>query len=295
MERKLGTTYKKFASVRDGHKILLRKLKETLRDEVGNMLKQNDMLFPPFDPFKVSKIGNAEIEMVYADRAEIGSDGSIETCDNGFLVKIDKTLAERPSGKYRLRSTMAHELMHTFFYDVSRFPPIKMGYRVQSRKQLMMEEELCYYLAREFLIPSFFIFDLLKKEKSLHAPTVANMKYLQSTFVVSSDIIAYRIISDLSMWNAMFIKFVQTGSVFKSKTKLKNKSNRLFKKIKIPALVPLKSSISWVKLLSDHILRTANVGRLEEIISLDKQLVALESLVETRNPLSIISVIYQVD
>lgn len=295
MARKLGTTYEKFRFARDGTKILLKKLKEVLRADVEAMLKQNDQSSPPFDPFKIQKIGNAKINVMYTSRAEIGAEGSLEVSGEDFLIKIDKTLAEEPRSRFRLRSTMAHELMHIFFYETKTLPPAKRGYVVRSRRHYLMEEELCYFLAREFLLPTFSVLELMAKKKSLQTPSLGNVEFLKSTFVVSSDILAYRMISDLSLWDAIFAKFMQTGQMYRSKTKLKNQSNPTYKKIRIPKYVPSDSSATWPSLLSNHIANAAKLGRLEEIVRLDGHLLAIESMVETQNPVCIITIAYEVE
>jgi len=286
MIRRLGKTCKLGVS-RCIDRRLFKRLKKDLTMEVNDLLIRQGLTYPPFDPFRIQKIGNAKIEVIYVSRAEIGADGCLEACDDGFLVKIDKALV-----RVRQRSTMAHELAHTFFYDVMRMPPTKMAGRAKSRKHFMMEEELCFCLAREFLIPKFSILDLLSKRKSLRSPSVTNVEFLKSTYVASSDIVAYRMVSDLHLWNCVFVKSLKDGAVFKFKTRLKNKGSRFYRKIKIPPYIPFGSSKMWHRFLQ-HILKTVASGRFEEILDLKGENLVLESSVESRNPISVMTLIYK--
>ena len=294
MNKKLGATFHRFVLAKNGNKILMRKLKEVLSIEIRTMLERSGMTTPPFDPFSIKMVGKAKIHVEFVSGKKIRGDGVMEICSDGFLIKIDDNL-KRQLARHRLRSTMAHELMHTFFYDVKRLPPAKLGHISQSRKHFLMEEELCHFLAREFLVPTFPLLDLIAQKKSLKAPSIRNMEFLKRTFVVSSDIMAYRIISDLTIWNAMFIKFVKERNYFRAKTRLKNKINRSYKKVKLPTHVPLEFSTAWAILLSNHVQNAANLGRIEELFRLNGQMLALESLVETQNPVSIMTLIYEID
>jgi len=290
---KLGSEYAGPSSITDRSSVL-RRLKHVMIAEIDTLRKQNKLFQPPFDPLKVQKVGKAVIEIEYAPRSDVGGDGSLKPVDKGFLIKIDETLFHRKTPQYRLRSTVAHELMHALFYDTSRIPPRKLGLAIRSRKHFFMEEELCYYLAREFLVPNSLIHELMNKDASLQSPSLRNIDFLKSTYFVSSDIIAYKMIADLLLWNAIFIKFVKENSFYRSRTKLKNKKNPLYRKIKIPYYIPQNdTSEEWLRLLSEHVSNAARNGEFLELISILSHRLALESKIETKNPLSVITIVYE--
>lgn len=294
IEELISKKLDKQSGISTSKKGILKKLKEVLATEVEILLKKNQMFTPPFDPFRIKELGNAKIIVEYAHRNDIGADGCLQATDEGFLIKIDQELTEKSRHRHRLRSTMAHELMHTFFYDISRLPPAKLGQSRLSREQFLIEEELCYYLAREFLVPTFSILDLLSEDRSIRFPSLKNIDLLKTRFIVSSDIVAYRMIADLSVWNAIFIKFIQEGTMFRSKTKLKNKSNRLYRKTKIPDYVPQSDpSDKWLRLLSDNVANAREKERFEELIVLNGHRIALESKIETGDPVCIITIAYE--
>jgi Zn-dependent peptidase ImmA (M78 family) len=271
-----------------------KKLRQTLSIDVEDLLKKNMMASPPFEPSKVHKIGHATIEFEYVPRNEIGADGCIQATSKGFLLKVDQTLVEKAKHKHRLRSTATHELMHTFFYDTTVLPPIKLGLGDVSREHFLMEEELCHYLTRVFLMPTFSVLDLVSKDKSIGFPSVRNIGRLKSIFVISSEIVAYRMITDLSIWNSVFVKLVQEGTLFRSKTRLKNKTNRLYRKMTLPKYIPEREPRNeWLRRFSNHILKTVEERQFEELMPLGGSIIALESKIETVDPLSIVTLAYE--
>jgi len=285
MERKLGSSHTIFAFGAKSNKALMKELKRALTLDVTNLRLQHEMSTPPFDPSKISKVGNARVKFIHLPKAEVGGEGSLEVSPEGFVIRIDETL-----GRFRLRSTMAHELMHTLFYDVTKMPPTRLGHAIPTRKHRFMEEELCYYLAREFLVPAFSIHALITNKRALRIPSVANIDLLKSIYVVSSDILAYRMISDLAVWEAIFIKFVKEESVYRSVTQIKSRLNPLFRKLKIPSHVPQDSRDKVSDLLSKAVVQSAGLGQFKDTFEMDSHILRLESKIDSTHPLSVITV-----
>jgi hypothetical protein len=270
----------------------LNELRNILDSEIELLWKRNHMLKPPFEPQVIRKVGGAKINYDYLPRSQVGADGSLEATSQGFLIKIDENLVEK-SNQFRLRSTLAHELMHIFFYDGNVLPPKKFG-NDASRESFLMEEGMCYYLTREFLMPKFSIRQLLSIDKSKSTPSVENLDFLKSGYVVSSDIVAYRMIIDLGIWDCLFIKFIQEGDIFRSKTQLKSKRNRFYGRMKIPRYLPSqKTTCEWLEKLYNHLICTKRNQRFQELVRLENHLIALESEVEASHPFSIATISYE--
>lgn len=264
---------------------ILKRLKSALCSDLEIILQQSSNTSQPVDPFRVRKIGKAEVTVVYVPRMEISAEGSVEANSSGFLIRIDERLL---SHEVRLRSTMTHELMHTFFYDVEQLPPRRLGDQSVTRKEFIMMEELCYYLSRQFLVPTTSLKNLMSKMKHLQTPSMRNLSYLKSTYDVSSEIIGYRVITDLTIWDTMFVKFKGWGSSFRWSTILKYGPNKLYDGFHTPRLLPTNSLDPWKNQISNHILNVVEHGEFQEIISIKKRkeerYVALESvLVERTN------------
>jgi Zn-dependent peptidase ImmA (M78 family) len=288
MATKLREDYEGLSTLRNRSKILMKKLKNRLVVEVVNMIKGSGARSPPYDPFSIRQVGEANVKVIYTDRSEIGADGSIDVSDEGFFVRIDRNLLRNMT---RLRSTMAHELMHTMFYDVQRLPPVKVGLHEPSRRDFLMEEELCYYLARQFLIPDFSLTESISKENKLKIPSLTNLQMLEDTYKASSDLVAFRLISDLALWNAIFIKSVKTNSLYRTRV-MKNKQNKFYKRIQTPKLIPSSRTV-WSDYLSRHIADVTKTGQFEEIVNFKGKRIALESRIEAEMPLTIVTLAYE--
>jgi Zn-dependent peptidase ImmA (M78 family) len=286
MSKKLREDYDAYLSLRNRNQVLMKKLKRCLASEVAKMIRGTGVCSPPYDPFSITQVGKATIRVIYDTRSEIGADGSIDASDEGFIIRIDRRLLK---SKFRLRSTMAHELMHTVFYDAQQLPPMKVGVREPSRKDFFMEEELCYYLARQFLMPDFSLLDLMQKEDGLRTPSLTNLQALKDKYVVSSDLVAFRLIKDLAVWDVLFIKSIKTDSLFRTAV-MKSKGNKFYKKIQTPKLIPSSRTV-WADSFSKHINEVTRTGPLKEIVNLSSKEVALESRIEARTPLSIVTLV----
>lgn len=272
---------------------IINKLRKTLDNKIENLLKENKMLTPPFDPRRIKKIGHAAIDVRVLHRSTVGADGSLEATNEGFLLSIAENLVKEDKYIRRLRSTMVHELMHTFFYDTTSLPPIKLGQGKATRKDFLMEEELCCYLTREFLMPKFVILDKARIFAKT-TPSLKNIELLKSLFNVSSDIVAYRMIIDLSLWDGIFIKSMKEGNLFKVVTRLKSKLNPFYQKTKIPRYIPERDPRSkWIIELTEHIQNTLKNEELQELITVENKTIALESRIETREPLCIETIAYE--
>ncbi len=270
------------------------KLRKIMDNEIELLLKDNEMLMPPFDPRKIGKIGSARIDIKTASRSLVGADGSLKPTHTGFLLSIDQDLTKEAKYARRLRSTMVHELMHTFFYNTNSLPPTKFGGGTTTSKDFLMEEELCCYLTREFLMPKFVMFDSAR-DYSKKNPSLKNIEALKSVFKVSSDIVAYRMIIDLSLWDAIFLKTMKEGNLFKSITRLKSKSNPLYRSLKAPKYIPeIDSHGEWEVKLAEHIKNALKSAEFLELITVEGHKIALESRIETRTPLCIETIAYEV-
>jgi hypothetical protein len=292
MVSRLGRIYEKYRNTHDRDKILMGKLKSVLSGEIETLLRLNGLTNPPFDPFRISRIGKVPVRVEFMDA--VGSHGTLEVSGDEFLIRLDKSLSHGRDDirtNYRLRSTMAHELMHTFFYDTSEIPPKKIGHDSPSRRDLLMQEELCYFLARQLLMPSFSVKVQIASRNYLKSPSIKSVHSLKSIYVVSSDLVAYRFIKDLNIWNAIFMKFAKTNGGYRSVTKLRAKPEKSFDFFKIPQTIPPRSSDEWYDLLSDHILRTVKKKRIKENVLVRNQRIVLDSSLDSKDPASVITIV----
>jgi len=97
---------------------------------------------PPFDPFEYANRLGIAVE----ERDDMGLDGMLECDDEGrFVIRL-----KQDASKERKNFTLAHEIAHTFFYDVLTHPKSYRGHKDFDPE----EERLCDIGASELLMPS---------------------------------------------------------------------------------------------------------------------------------------------
>jgi hypothetical protein len=282
MTKKIRVDYEKYLLARNRGKILGAKLKTALCQDVQLMMRNHRMSVPPFDPFAISTIGKCRVSARFSPRQDVGADGSLSISSDGFLIQIDKVLEGSPQ---RLRSTMAHELMHTFFYDTSTVPPRRLGRDTNAKWHKTMEEEICNRLAREFLVPAFSLHDMIGKNEFLKVASTQNLEALKSSYAVSSDIVAFRVIVDLQLWDAIFVKYLREGQVFVSRTQMKSKTKGTFRSIMIPRRIsPSIEGSSWTQFIRNALSQASKMRHSQSFIELNGRRIRLDAKTDSFLP-----------
>lgn len=122
---------------------------------------------------------------------------SLKTCarlqptNNGFVVALQKD-----PHWYTRKEWWAHEIAHTFFYDVAAHPPRRL-IAAGSRE----EESLCDLIGRELIIPTSFL-----KESAIDSnPSISELRRLCKLFRSTLSTMARRLLVDLELWEAVFV------------------------------------------------------------------------------------------
>lgn len=128
-----------------------------------------------------------------------GPDAHLRVQDQTFVIEV-----KRGSPRSRVRFSIAHELVHTFFYDLDspnlrRACPVPHGHPD--------EERLCDIGAAELLMPARFVESALaaaprpgEEDFSLDV-----FRRLVTRFAVSPEALARRLVQDLGMWQALLV------------------------------------------------------------------------------------------
>jgi len=168
-------------------------VKNLLFGKILKLIAASGQSSPPFDPSRLAVFRNVkEIKHV-----PLEGDGALITLRDGFVIKINQNLSD-----VRKRFTCAHEIAHTFFFDVNASPP-RYGYdRLRSNREV--EEGLCHEMAREMLMPRFAIMRFVNQRFS--RPSMQAYASLAEIFRVSLQALAFRI-GDLNVWDAIIASF----------------------------------------------------------------------------------------
>lgn len=158
---------------------------------VNSLLKRYELhmgaITPPVRSSVFAKIQNARILF------RQGSDhwvSSIMPMGNGFDIYVNEAFP-----MIRKRNAICHEVAHTFFYDIQS-EPLK---RLNKPRPDDEEELLCFWAAREMLVPTSLFENELDTLGVGAAYSLKGISNLAKTFQVSPDIIAYRLTHDLAL------------------------------------------------------------------------------------------------
>jgi hypothetical protein len=184
----------------DDKKRFLNLIKQRLFDDAWTRMEYFGETKPPFIESINSKFlqFDRKISIIETDQINYAK---LDAIENGFILKINKSKNETQK-----RTLIAHEVGHTFLYDVDEIPikPIFSRDRVsdyfeKDRHSLYSKEEaFVYEIARHILVPS----NLLEKDLSL---TPSLDMFLESCgknhFHVSKDLMAKRLYWDTHNWD----------------------------------------------------------------------------------------------
>src|SRR3989338_347069 len=130
-------------------------------------------------------------------------DGKIEVKGEVFIITLN---VKKLSTDFDYNFLLAHELAHTFFYDISKSIPANLTILPPGSGYL---EYVCNKIARFLLMPSGVIQEELKKLPQItdDSFTLSIINDLVNKFQVSHVNLLARIIGDETLWNCLFLRF----------------------------------------------------------------------------------------
>lgn len=131
----------------------------------------------------------------------LDTEGSLRVDKEGF------TILYRPSYKVRENFTIAHEIGHTFFYNVETSPPTRL---YPSPFPAVDEERICDLIASELLMPRHSVLRAIERldSQGKREPRPEVLMSLAQTFFVSVPTMARRLVQELDVWDAIVLSAV---------------------------------------------------------------------------------------
>jgi Zn-dependent peptidase ImmA (M78 family) len=166
-----------------------KKTKKRILSEIGEWMESCGQSLPPIDPLKL--LGPRKVYEIR--REKLGQHGILIPTTDGFVLKLDSRLS-----RVRQRSILAHELAHTFFYDISSSPPSKIWSLTISAKQ---EEQWCDEFAGEILMPAKALEKVIV-ENGL--PGMKTFVRILDEFEVSPEFAAWRL-TQIDKWPLIIV------------------------------------------------------------------------------------------
>lgn len=147
--------------------------------------KVNGPVAPPVDPKALAYLCG----VVSIDHRPMVPEGVLSPVSGGFRIFLQSNFANQPGVKLRQRFTIAHELAHTFYYDLhdkGGLPERKKG---SPRGQRL--ERLCHIAASQILVPE----PLLRREIKTKGEVTSTESILElsNIFGVSAEVLIRRL------------------------------------------------------------------------------------------------------
>jgi hypothetical protein len=157
-------------------------LHRRIENLVGAYVKQTRIESPPLpiDPAVIAQLlGNVDIE-----EREMIPEAAVQVLGSRFRIYLRSNFMDRPGARVRRRFSLAHEIAHTFFFEVRDgvLKPLRGAPRGDSL------EAACHEGARRLLVPSRFLEKELKQ--SCHGEDVVRLAKL---FDVSVEVMLRRL------------------------------------------------------------------------------------------------------
>lgn len=140
-------------------------------------------------------------------------DACLMPVPGGFKVMLSKSYDTR-----HRRYSLAHEIIHTFFYDIDSDIPQRITVLDHE-----VEERICNSGAAELLMPSGLFSELFKQLNNMETTVVIKVKKLADTFDVSYEAVARRLVEKLLLSQQLIItkwRFMDKGGYGKSDYRL---------------------------------------------------------------------------
>lgn len=157
---------------------------------------------------EIEKLRYIRENVVYDSGSASGA--ILEPVSGGFILKLGKHQTT-----VRRRFGIAHEIGHTFFYNLEHDPPTKVLPRELSRLLgEKKEEDICNAFARELLMPKELVQRDIANSKDRNLQMIID---LAAKYVVSPEVAARRLLLDLSEFQTSVVLFKEP-SVKRGKT-----------------------------------------------------------------------------
>ncbi len=168
------------------------KCRELVLEHVWHTMRDLGEVRPPFlaTPEKSAFVKSRKVSRVqYSENTT--QHGHLIPDGGGFtlLVKVGLT-------PERTRNVIAHELGHTYFFDVTKNPPEPFSTQDFSWENT---EGPSYEIGREILAPRMWLLDRAQR------PSLESFLSLMHDFRVSAQVLARRLVHDVRLWDILLV------------------------------------------------------------------------------------------
>jgi Zn-dependent peptidase ImmA (M78 family) len=168
-------------------------IKKRIFNDVRTLIYKSGQHSPPFNPQKIMKY--KVIRKIIWNKNLTHRESMLIPKPDGFYIQANPN---HPIT--RKRFSLAHEIGHTYFFDLGSSPPRKF-YPISSSRYWVEEGYACE-IAREILMPEPYLSKITCKLTK--APSVHALIKLKSLFNISYEVLIRRLLFDAQLWNSNF-------------------------------------------------------------------------------------------
>jgi hypothetical protein len=161
--------------------------KNVVSHKVQTLLSQYSKVKGPLEPPIDPAILADYCGVLGIERRPMVPEGVLTPVQGGFRIYLQSNFADRPGVRLRQRFTIAHELVHTFYYDLNGGVPK----RKKSAPRGQTLERMCHIGASQILVPG----GLLRREvKTMgEVASAESILDLARIFSVSAEVMIRRL------------------------------------------------------------------------------------------------------
>ncbi|MBI5894012.1 MAG: ImmA/IrrE family metallo-endopeptidase [Deltaproteobacteria bacterium] len=172
-----------------------------IKDKAERLLQLTRQSLPPFNLKPILKLRHISHDIKYDP--SLSCRAKIFSVDSGFEIRMKEGLKYYKS-KEKWRFTVAHEIGHTFFYDLEKTPPLRYPLIPFADS---VEEQLCDTFASELLMPTEsvrkeFFKDKSETSDSKYLAQFQNLFRMKQSFGVSLGALCLKL-KLLGLWNIL--------------------------------------------------------------------------------------------
>lgn len=165
-----------------------------------NLLETTRQRNPEIDLSPILKQRN--IERIIVD-PDLTPTARLEPEDAGFNIRLQKNRLLPTRGRF----SVAHELGHTFFYNLDDKPPRRLTNLPYPDES---EERLCNRFAAELLMPTNMVTSLYQElstnGEGKHESILHKIYRMSNIFSVSLTTTSIRLVSEMELWDGIILK-----------------------------------------------------------------------------------------
>lgn len=186
------------ARSRDPERVSWKATRNGLLEAAGLLRVEAGETKPPINPYAIARL--RKIWRTEHFRDTQAPEAVLVPTPKGFIVRL-----HLQSSYVRNRANLAHEIGHTFFYDLRAVPPTRLVAWGTSGTLSRKEEGVCWAFARELLMPRELV---TEEQKTLHgSSSMELLAALADRFKVSPRLAVFRMLWDLSALNTTVAVF----------------------------------------------------------------------------------------